>query len=128
MVMPRALAEAAAPACSGSHNAVPQARGMTAIAIGSRLQAERVISRTTENVIQAPDVNQLLALFTISNHRLRSMRTDLSRNAPWYTEAPFLDGQTNKWVAQVSLLRPGFLPKTPAIGTHDPLRILFTRA
>src|ERR1700678_2598675 len=65
--MPRALAAAAAPACSGSHNAVPQARGMTATAVGSRLHAERVISRTAENVIPDPPRNQLLAFFRISN-------------------------------------------------------------
>ena len=68
--MPRALAAAVAPACSGSHNAVPQARGMTAIAIGSRLHAERVISRSAENVIPDPAPNQLLAFFRMSNDSL----------------------------------------------------------
>jgi hypothetical protein len=43
---------------------------MTAIAIGSRLHAERVISRSAENVIPAPASKQLLAFFCMSNDSL----------------------------------------------------------
>jgi hypothetical protein len=65
--MPRALAASAAPECSGSHNAVPHARGITAIAVGARLQAESAIKAVAANVIPALLVNHFLAVLIMCN-------------------------------------------------------------
>src|ERR1700722_4685561 len=70
--MPRALAAAAAPECSGSHNAVPHARGMTAIATGPRLQAESAIKTVAAKIIPTLLVNLFLAVSIMCNCSCRA--------------------------------------------------------
>src|ERR1700755_98835 len=90
--MPRALAASAAPGCSGSHHAVPHARGITAIAMGPRLQAESAIKTAAANVIPTLLIDLFLAVSIMCNcscrsagGRLECMKEALFPNESCYT-------------------------------------------